>query len=502
MSARAAAIYAFTPQGLEIGIRLASSLDGRLFAPLSLRDGYQKLQASGAAQMPFAAGQSEGRSGDGLSFGVEDGGKGPGEAAEPAAEMFDCDVHVGFGTQGNEDSGIDWFSSLSGLVAKTFFQHDLHIFVGATGIAVRSIAPLLCSKDTDPAVLVVDQKARFVISLLSGHLGGANAWAAVVAELLGATPVITTATDMEALPAMDLLAREKGLALSDLAAMEGFKTVSAALLAGRLVHLYDPDDWLGLCNSPFFVPADSPEEAAGPILSGQKEAGACVIVTERDPVLWGLTAQNSVAEEREEQSSSFSGTPLVLHPPALFIGIGCRLGITAAAILRALHEAYTKAGLSLAASVAFASVDAKEQEAGLQEAAEQLGLPLYFYGTDILGALPVTKPSSNVMERFGIPGVCEPAALAAALGLKECSCLLPKGQVGAHMPPPFGPPVVRRALPDAVQTEDKGMTEDAAGPKGRRAEGVFSQGVYAADLLLPKYALNGVTVAIAMRRKA
>ena len=95
----------------------------------------------------------------------------------------------------------------------------------------------------------------------------------------------------------------------------------------------------------------------------------------------------------------------------------------------------------------------KEREAGLLEAARQLGLPLYFYSTAILGALPVTKPSPNVLERFGIPGVCEPAALAAALGLEEA--------------------------------------EDVRARKG-----------YAAELLLPKYALNGVTVAIAIRRNA
>ena len=482
MTAGAAAIYAFTPQGLAVGLRLTTALGGNLFAALSLRDRYLA-------------------SGEGAAVPDE----------EPADGAADCDIHTGFGGHGGKEVEPAWFNSLPELMAKTFFQHDLHIFIGATGIAVRSIAPLLCSKATDPAVLVVDQQARFVISLLSGHLGGANAWAGIVADLLGATPVITTATDMEGLPAIDLLVREKGLTLSDIASMEGFKTVSASLLAGRRVGLYDPDNWLGLAESPFFVPAHSPEEAGKSIVSGQGSS-ACIIVTERDPLACGFASQDSTAEQGGGQAASLADAPLILHPPALFIGIGCRLGITSAAILRALHEVYANAGLSLAASVAFASVDAKEREEGLLEAARQLGLPLYFYSTATLGALPVTKVSANVMERFGIPGVCEPAALAAAMGLEERSCSLPGGSSVLHVPPPsglspVGPAFFGSPCKGAAATKGGGPDEDRATANMniftvRQPEGAPSPGAYTAELLLPKYALNGVTVALAIRRKA
>ncbi|MDR1489855.1 MAG: cobalamin biosynthesis protein [Desulfovibrio sp.] len=136
-----------------------------------------------------------------------------------------------------------FFERLSDCVAENFYRRKAHIFISAAGIAVRAIAPLLVSKRTDPAVLLLDQSGRHVISLLSGHLGGANALARQVAEILGAEPVITTATDLEDLPAIDLIAGAAGLASSN---PEVLGKISAALLAGRKVNLFDPENRLGL----------------------------------------------------------------------------------------------------------------------------------------------------------------------------------------------------------------------------------------------------------------
>lgn len=104
------------------------------------------------------------------------------------------------------------------------------IFIGACGIAVRSIAPFVASKKTDPAVLVVDECSRFVISLLSGHLGGANELAGTAAKILDAMPVVTTATDLHQCFAVDVFAKKNDCGILN---MKGAKEVSAALLAGE-----------------------------------------------------------------------------------------------------------------------------------------------------------------------------------------------------------------------------------------------------------------------------
>ena len=110
-----------------------------------------------------------------------------------------------------------------------FKTDDGLVFVGACGIAVRSIAPYVVSKKSDPAVLVVDECGKFVISLLSGHLGGANALALKTAEILGAEPVVTTATDLHDRFAVDVFAKNNHCAIFN---MKAAKEVSAAILAG------------------------------------------------------------------------------------------------------------------------------------------------------------------------------------------------------------------------------------------------------------------------------
>lgn len=125
--------------------------------------------------------------------------------------------------------------STSAWAGKKFADSDALIFIGATGIAVRSIAPYVASKKSDPAVLVIDECGHFVISLLSGHLGGANELALKVAEILHAVPVVTTATDLHHRFAVDVFAKKNNCSIFN---MKAAKEVSAALLAGRRVGFY------------------------------------------------------------------------------------------------------------------------------------------------------------------------------------------------------------------------------------------------------------------------
>ncbi len=125
--------------------------------------------------------------------------------------------------------------STSAWAGEKFSDSDALIFIGATGIAVRSIAPYVASKKSDPAVLVVDECGKFVISLLSGHLGGANELALKTAEILEAIPVVTTATDLHHRFAVDVFAKKNNCNIFN---MKAAKEVSAALLAGKKVGFY------------------------------------------------------------------------------------------------------------------------------------------------------------------------------------------------------------------------------------------------------------------------
>ena len=134
---------------------------------------------------------------------------------------------------------------------RCFAGCDAIVFIGAAGIAVRMIAPLVKAKDTDPAVLVIDEKGRFVIPILSGHIGGANALAMRLATLLHATPVITTATDVNGVFAVDVWATQNGCAIPD---TQHIKAVSAALLVGQSVGV---QSYFGICGTlPMGVLAD------------------------------------------------------------------------------------------------------------------------------------------------------------------------------------------------------------------------------------------------------
>ena len=147
--------------------------------------------------------------------------------------------------------------TLKGWTAEHFAQDEALIFVGAVGIAVRAIAPHCRSKAADPAVVVVDEGGNFAVPLLSGHLGGANALARALAKACGAVPVITTATDVNGLFAVDLWAKAQNCAVLE---PERIKRVSGALLAGQTVRYWSP--WPVAGEPPAGVEkTDAPEAA-------------------------------------------------------------------------------------------------------------------------------------------------------------------------------------------------------------------------------------------------
>ncbi|WP_018124514.1 cobalt-precorrin 5A hydrolase [Desulfovibrio oxyclinae] len=276
------------------------------------------------------------------------------------------------------------FDSLRECVRETFIRYEGHIFVAATGIAVRVIAEHIVAKDTDPAVICLDHHARHVISLLSGHLGGGNALTLRIAEAVNGHPVITTATDMEGLPSADMMAARSGLIIGNLDAV---RHVNAAWLEGRTVQIFDPEErLLGIDGA-----------RMREVRRGQWSDG--------DPGIWV-----SWRDDCRDPDA------LRLHPRVLALGIGCRRGATAGEILGLVRDTLTAERIRPESVGALASVEAKRHEAGLLEAARELGLEVRFHPEAELARVDVPTPSEFVLDTLGTPSVCEAAAVLAANG--------------------------------------------------------------------------------------
>lgn len=264
---------------------------------------------------------------------------------------------------------------LAAFVGPAFRQRDALIFVGACGIAVRGIAPHVRDKTTDPAVLSVDELARFVIPLLSGHIGGANALAARLAEALGAIAATTTATDINNRFSVDAWAAAQGLHIDDIKAA---KAVSAAILEGPVP----------LCSDLPVVGKLPPGVTAGE--SGP--VGVCVSCRQRRPF----------------------DTTLLLVPKAVRLGVGCRRGTAAADIRALVDEALEAHQIHPAAVKAVGSIDLKQDEPGLLAYCREQGWPIEFYTASQLEAVEGEfTPSDFVRRTTGVDNVCE---RAAALG--------------------------------------------------------------------------------------
>lgn len=318
------------------------------------------------------------------------------------------------------------FAALSELMPQTFSSYGGHVFISAAGIAVRAIAPLLVSKHSDPPVLVLDQRGQHVISLLSGHVGGGNALALRIAGIIGAKPVISTATDLEGLPGLDVLAQEQGLQMLN---PEAVKTVSAALLAGEKVALVDPDNWLGLRGgewAPLFFSPALPPPPHGP--ERLREALDWAVGREKDAVPGQERPGVIVTDCALPEPFAGQAHCLVLHPPSLCIGIGCRRGTQADDILAFIQREFADLGLAWACIASLASLDVKKEEQGLREAARNLGVPLLFFSAQLLAAQETPSSSAKALERFGLHSVCEPAALLAAKaeGRRRARLIAPK----------------------------------------------------------------------------
>jgi len=287
------------------------------------------------------------------------------------------------------EPGVCAFAGLGPLVAKTFARYPRHVFVGAVGIAVRAIAPHLAHKTTDPAVAVLDLAARFAVSLVSGHAGGANELALELARLTGATPVITTGTDVSGLPGVDALAAARGMAVANARAV---KVVSAALQEGRAVQLYDPEARL--------LDADA---ADGLLVPTAPEAW--------DPNAPGVWCHWRAGGEHPWTFRAY--------PRCLCLGLGCRKGVAEGIILAHVEHVLAQHGLARQSIAAVGTAGIKRDDPGLCAAAAALGPEVVFYDSEALARVEAAGQSETVKRRTGTGSVCEAAALllSGAAGL-------------------------------------------------------------------------------------
>ncbi|HEX3016144.1 MAG TPA: cobalt-precorrin 5A hydrolase [Desulfobacteria bacterium] len=287
-----------------------------------------------------------------------------------------------------------------------FGRYEAIICLMATGIVVRSIAPLLRGKAVDPAVVVIDENGQFAISLLSGHLGGANDLAREAARALHGIPVITTATDVQGYLAVDVLANDMGAKPEPIAKLE---PVNSAIAAGETVELFseaalplgkDHPVWH---DARWRVHRPSEAGATGQEFLAMVQASTATAGRRQDvPVV--VTAK--LGPEKF----------LYLRPPVIVAGIGCRRGVSGKRILRAILAALDRAGRSPLSLKKLASIEAKTDEAGIIWAARELGVPVEFFSVTVLREIIAghegLAKSDFVNKQMGVGGVCEPASLA------------------------------------------------------------------------------------------
>ena len=277
------------------------------------------------------------------------------------------------------DENAEAFDDLSFLTRQLFDQYDALIFVCACGIAVRMTAPFIRSKQTDPAVIATDDRGQFVIPLLSGHLGGANALADRIADGIGAKAVITTATDIGGLFSPDSFAKANSLLISD---PEAAKRIAAAVLNGETIGLH--------CVYPY---QNLPRE-----LTVTDDASYGIVIADLD---------------------SRDPYPVTLHliPRNIAVGIGCRKGSSEQQIKDAVDKAFAAHSISTERIFTAASIDLKAEEQGLLRFCAERKIPLRtFAAEELMRVTGVFSHSDFAEKKTGADNICERSAVLCSGG--------------------------------------------------------------------------------------
>lgn len=266
------------------------------------------------------------------------------------------------------------FENLSKLLGKIFNIYDAIMFICAAGIAVRCIAPYLKSKQSDPAVIVVDEKGKFAVSLLSGHIGGANELTKLTAEKIGAAAVITTATDTGGKFSPDSFAKANGLHICNI---KMSKYIASEVLEGNKIGLY--------CEYPY-------------------KNLPCELIPNDFNLEYGIRISDS-------EKNIFKHT-LNLIPKKFIIGTGCKKNISPDIFENYILEMLKKYNINLDYIYNISTADIKKDETALIKFSRKYNIPLKFYNADELMKLSGDfSVSEFVMKTAGTDNVCERSAV-------------------------------------------------------------------------------------------
>ncbi|WP_419824697.1 cobalt-precorrin 5A hydrolase [Anoxybacterium hadale] len=315
-----------------------------------------------------------------------------------------------------EEEGLEYFTEKLDQWTKTAFEtKDAILFVGACGIAVRSIAPYIRNKAVDPAVIVIDEKGHFAISLLSGHLGGANELTRSIAQVIGAVPVITTATDLNGCFAVDEWAKKNRLKIGS---MDLAKDISAALLRGETVGVVSDYPIEGTLPDGLVLLSESlASQGLLDEFRGHDDADSSRLNDTSDPPHSpAKIPRMGFRISLWEREGPFEKT-LHLIPAAVTLGIGCRKGVLAETAEEFFYDVCKEHGLSTASIERLCSIDLKKEEHAINQLARRLDVPIEFYPAEELSRVPGEFTASEFVASItGVDNVCERAAVLGGHG--------------------------------------------------------------------------------------
>lgn len=270
-----------------------------------------------------------------------------------------------------------------GVLSQIVKNYDGIVFICASGIAVRMITPFIRDKRSDPAVVVVDDLGRYSISLLSGHLGGANQLASYIASLIKAQPVITTASDGRGIEAVDMYAKRMGYIIDD---MDSAKKLTMMMINGERIGFFSETGGVIHYDNLIFIHSLSEVNR----LENEVEGFVCV---------------TSLKDINCDMQSC------ILRPKDLNIGIGCRRGVKAEGIIKAISTVLLENNLSEKCIKNIATAEIKKDEEGIIKACKYFNCHMKVYSLEEIKRVEDRFLKSDfVREKIGVSSVCEPCS--------------------------------------------------------------------------------------------
>ena len=309
-----------------------------------------------------------------------------------------------------------------------FSEKNAIVFIGAMGIAVRAIAPSIKDKLNDVPVVVIDEKGRFVIPVLSGHVGGANELANLMASLLNAEAVITTATDINSKFAVDIFAKKNNLFITN---KDGIAKVSSKVLEGINIRIAVDNKTMGEsadnknCGNEFLNYKDIENYSAGNIYKGVE------FLEYKEDEYYDVLITSDLNKRNAD---------LILRTKEYVLGIGCKKGKSFEEIDEFVKDILSENGIDINEVCAVASIDVKKDEEGIKRFCEEYNIPFLTYTADELKEVKGDFETSDfVLENVGVDNVCERAAvkgseeMAGQIAGKRTACECRSGDEMAEL---------------------------------------------------------------------